>query len=83
MAKPSLFDTDQGDEPGLPDVPRLRKVPVVVTQLDLDAIKDAISLKRAMLSHWTMKPSDGDILAMICSEWTKAESARLSGKGGA
>ena len=61
---------------------RLRKVPGRVTDKELGLIRQAIYLRRAMLSHLDISFSDGEILSQICSFWTQAESARLSGKGG-
>ena len=70
----------------VPDPPepaeRLRKVPGKIDEPGLDIIKDAISLKRATMAHVFGRLSDGEALVLICEQWTKAESARLSDKGG-
>ncbi len=67
--------------PALESTERLRKVPGRVGEHGFRVIQDAISLKRALTSHWIIPMDDGVILSIIAEEWMKAESARLSGKG--
>jgi hypothetical protein len=86
MAKQSLFDPEPDDEPAVPDVPRLRKVPGKVTDTGLYIIEQAMMLKAAVLARMDCAPDgadeeQGSLLVMICREWLTAESARLSGKG--